>query len=206
MIVFNPQSFKILMVIKLLILCANGSLKISQKASLGHHKLYIESTLQNQYNQKIEQFKLNQFRCELKLQLYLLLKKGNVSLCVCVCSLQEFKLLDISRQNLAWRWSSRAGRFFRVFQPSTATPRYRVDKGVWGASGASGLHFGKNFSCKAPCPSGAVVTHIERQFIKSKLQYMSGWTPPTLTWDLRGAKRVPGGVLVHQLSVFVDTL
>ena len=102
-------------------------------------------------------------------------------------------------------------------------------KGVWCATGASGMHFGENVMKQklqgtpdlmewvtflnpksgsgriwVPCPSVAMVTHNEGEFIKSKLHYMSliviwlGWTPHTLTLGSRGPKR--GCILVETLS------
>ena len=52
---------------------------------------------------------------------YLLLNKGQC-LCECVCYLYKSKLLDGSGRNLAWRWSSRAGRFLGGGQPGTPHP------------------------------------------------------------------------------------
>ena len=51
----------------------------------------------------------------------------------------------------------------------------------------------------APCPSGAMVTHYEGEFIKSKLHHMFllaiwlGWTPYTLTPRAQGAQK--GGLV-----------
>ena len=37
------------------------------------------------------------------------------------------------------------GRFLGDFKPVPPPPGYGVHKGVWGASGASTVHFGENF-------------------------------------------------------------
>ena len=105
-------------------------------------------------------------------------------------------------------------------QLTTVPPGTGCVKGVRGASGASTVRFGENFIKQklqgapdlvgaghlfgpqigsgrtwAPCTSGAMVTHYEGEFKKSKLHYMSlkviwlGWTPPTLTSGSRGPKR-----------------
>ena len=114
-----------------------------------------------------------------------------------------------------------AGRFLVGFWPGNPNPLgMGCLKGVRGASGASAVHSGKNFIKQkllgipklagtftffepksgsgrtwAPCPSGAVVTHYEGEFIKSMLHYMSliaiwsSWTPFTLPPGIRGPKR-----------------
>ena len=94
---------------------------------------------------------------------------------------------------------------------------------VRGASGVSTVRFGENFIKQklqgtpdlvgaghflgpksgsgrtwAPCLSGAMFTHYEGEFIKSKLHHMFllciwwGWTPPTLPPGSRGHKSWSG--------------
>ena len=133
--------------------------------------------------------------------------------CVCVCLFS----------NLAWRWSWGGGGSWVGGWPSIPHPLgMGCVKEVQGASGASEVHFGKNFIKQklqgapdlvgrvtflgpksrsgrtwAPCTSGAMVTHYEGEFIKSKLYDMSlivtwsGLRPPKLTLWSRGSKRGP---------------
>ena len=54
-----------------------------------------------------------------------------------------------------------------------------------------------------------MVTHYEGEFIKSKLHHMSliviwlGWTPPTLTPRVQGARWVSGASAMHFGEIFI---